>query len=135
MLISELAQKTGLSSHTIRFYEKKGLLAKRYLHRGANNYRHYSKEAIDRITVITTLHAAGFTLEEIKDIVDKWDADKLTPQDGTLLFQQKMDEIDARIAELRQIKVTLLNTLGAHVNKAVEGHIHHPKRDKAKETS
>ena len=127
MLISELAQKTGLSSHTIRFYEKKGLLAKRYLKRSANNYRHYSKEAIDRITVITTLHAAGFTLEEIKDLVDKWDAGKLTSQDGALLFQQKMDEIDARIAELRQIKVTLLRTLGAHVKQATEEHSRPPK--------
>ena len=112
MLISELAQKTGLTSHTIRFYEKRGLLANRYIQRGTNNYRQYSKEAIERITMITTLHAAGFTLSEIKDIMDKWDAGKLTPQDGELFLQQKMDEIDARIAELMQCKVTLLNTLG-----------------------
>jgi len=135
MLISELAQKTGLTSHTIRFYEKRGLLANRYIQRGTNNYRQYSKEAIERITMITTLHAAGFTLSEIKDIMDKWDAGKLTPQDGELFLQQKMDEIDARIAELMQCKVTLLNTLGVHINKAVEGYIHHPKRDEAKETS
>ena len=127
MLISELAQKTGLTSHTIRFYEKRGLLANRYIQRGANNYRQYSKEAIERITMITTLHAAGFTLSEIKDIMDKWDAGMLTPQDGELFLQQKMDEIDARIAELRQIKVTLLRTLGAHVKQATEEHSRPPK--------
>jgi MerR family transcriptional regulator, copper efflux regulator len=128
MLISELAQRTGLTSHTIRFYEKKGLLAKRYIQRGENNYRHYSKEAIERIAAIKALHVAGFTLSEIKDLMDRWDAGKLTPHDGAIFLQQKMDEINARIAELRQIKVTLMSTLGAHIKQATGGHSP-PQRD------
>jgi MerR family transcriptional regulator, copper efflux regulator len=120
MLISELAQKTGLTSHTIRFYEKQGLLAKRYIRRSANNYRHYSEEAIERIAVIKTLRAAGFTLAEIKNLMGKWDAGTLTPREGLNFLQQKMDEIDAKIEELKQIKVALMSTLGAHIKQATE---------------
>jgi MerR family transcriptional regulator, copper efflux regulator len=122
MLINELAQKTGLTSHTIRFYEKQGLLAERYIQRSENNYRHYSEEVIERITVIKTLHAAGFTLSEIKNIIEKWDVGTLTPRDGSNLLQQKMDEIDTRIEEFKQIKVTLMSTLGAHIKQATDEH-------------
>ena len=122
MLISELAQRTGLTSHTIRFYEKQGLLAKRYIRRSENNYRHYSEEVIERITVIKTLHAGGFTLAEIKNLIEKWDAGTLTPRDGSNFLQQKMDEIDVKIEELKQIKVTLMSTLGAHIQQATDRH-------------
>ena len=66
MLISALAQKTGLTVHTIRFYEKKGLLPARFCQRGDNHYRQYSEEAIERVAAIKTLHSAGFTLSEAR---------------------------------------------------------------------
>ncbi len=42
MLIKELAEKTGLTPQTIRFYEKEGFLDTRYIRRRENNYRDYS---------------------------------------------------------------------------------------------
>ena len=126
MLISEFAQKVGLTPHAIRFYEKKGLLAKRYIKRGSNNYRQYSEEAVERIMAIKTLHASGFTLSEIKDLLGKWDSGILTPHEGADLLQQKMDEIDAKIAELSQIKSAFMGKLGAHIRRAT-GRQTHPK--------
>ncbi len=52
MKIQELAQKTGLSVHTIRFYEKQGLLDGRHVRRENNNYRDYSDEAIERLNLV-----------------------------------------------------------------------------------
>ncbi len=43
MFISELEKKTGLTRHTIRFYEKEGFL-ENYIRRGENNYRDYSED-------------------------------------------------------------------------------------------
>ncbi|MGB7538676.1 MAG: MerR family transcriptional regulator [Anaerolineales bacterium] len=127
MLIHELAQKVGLTSHTIRFYEKKGLISKRYIKRGPNNYRQYSDEAVERIMAIKTLQASGFTLSEIKGLLEKWDSGKLTPHEGANLLQQKMDEIDAKIAELRQIKASFMGKLGAHIKQATGGQSLHRK--------
>jgi len=42
MLINELSKKTSLTSHTIRFYEEEGLLDKRHIQCGENNFRYYS---------------------------------------------------------------------------------------------
>ncbi|WP_231575312.1 MerR family DNA-binding transcriptional regulator [Paenibacillus sp. FSL P4-0081] len=46
MKIQELADKMGLTIHTIRFYEKEGLLDERHVRRESNNYRNYSEEAV-----------------------------------------------------------------------------------------
>jgi MerR family transcriptional regulator, copper efflux regulator len=121
MLIKELAQKVGLSTHTIRYYEKENLIPKRYIKRESNNYRQYSQEAVDRLIQIRILHEIGFTLSEIQALLDKWDSGLLSPSDGEDLLQHKLEEIDSKIAELRRIKVVFMNKLGAHIKQATSG--------------
>ncbi len=72
MLISELAQKTGVSKDTIRFYEKVGLLdpSERC---EENNYRWYGDEVVERLAFIKQGKALGFTLGEIKEVINEWD--------------------------------------------------------------
>ncbi len=119
MLIGELAKKTGLQSHTIRYYEKEGLIAKRYIQRGANRYRHYADEVVERIGVIQSLQAAGFTLSEIKDLLERWDAGMLAPPKGELYLRRKLGEvvkrIDEKIAELEQTKAAM-SKLAVHIS-------------------
>jgi MerR family transcriptional regulator, copper efflux regulator len=114
MLISELARKTGLSIDAIRYYEKIGLIAKRYIRREGNNYRRYAEGAIERLALVKILQSAGFTLQEIKDLVDRWDGGKLSPQEGEALLRKKMSEIEAKIAQMHRAKKTLQKILQAH---------------------
>jgi MerR family transcriptional regulator, copper efflux regulator len=118
VLIKELSQKVGLSTHTIRFYEKKKLITERYIQRGTNNYRQYSQDTVERILQIKTLHEVGFTLSEIRNFFDKWDSGELTPKDGEYLLQQKLKEIDAKIMELKRIKINFISKLGVHIKQA-----------------
>jgi DNA-binding transcriptional MerR regulator len=120
MRIGELAQATGLSTHTLRYYEREGLLPKRFVQRRGNNYRDYSEEAKDRIWAIGILSSAGFTLSEAGDLLTRWDEGRLTPEEGTALLLKKAAAIDARIAELQQTKDTLINVLGAHMRETQE---------------
>ena len=66
MLIKELAEKTGLTPQTIRFYEKEGFLDTRYIRRRENNYRDYSEDAVRHLLNLKAGQAAGFTLAELK---------------------------------------------------------------------
>ncbi len=115
--IRELAEKTGLLPHTIRYYEREGLLAQRFIRRSANRYREFTDETVERITVIQALQTAGFTLAEIRDLLERWDAGLLTPTEGPTYLQRKVDEIvtriDQKIAELEQTKAAL-RKLAAH---------------------
>jgi DNA-binding transcriptional MerR regulator len=47
MNISQLAQRTHIKAHTIRFYEKEGLVPQRCVRRRRNNYRDYGEEAVE----------------------------------------------------------------------------------------
>ncbi len=85
--IKELAEKTGLMPHTIRYYEREGLLAQRFIRRGTNRYREFTDEAVERITVIQALQTAGFTLAEVKDLLERWDTGLLTPTEGPIYLQ------------------------------------------------
>src|SRR5689334_22692500 len=96
MLISELAKKTGLTPHTIRFYEKEGFLDKCYIHRGKNNYRYYSEDAIVRLLNLKAGQAAGFTLVELKEIMEADKANEMPTQRKVELILQKMDDIDRK---------------------------------------
>lgn len=111
MLISELAKKTGLTVHTIRFYEEEGLLDTRHVRRGANNYRSYSLEAIERLKLIKQAQATGFTITELKELAEAYDAGSLTKEQQVVSLRRKVEAIGKQIAELELLQTTLLSKL------------------------
>lgn len=66
MLISQLAERTGVRASTLRFYEKFGLLQ---AERTASGYRIYDEDAVERLSFITTAKQLGLPLEEIADLL------------------------------------------------------------------
>ena len=123
MFISELAEKTGLTPYTIRFYEKEGFLDERYIRRGENNYRYYCEDAVERLRNIKAGQAAGFTLTELKEIVEACDTGSLTTQKKVVFLRQKMDAIDRKKAELDRIQTYLASILALmHSEEQVSAH-------------
>lgn len=68
MLIGEIADYFGVSRKTIRLYEKKGIIKPVEVD-AQNGYRYYSTEQIQQMNAVLELKAMGFSLDEIKDIV------------------------------------------------------------------
>ena len=68
MLISEAACKSGLSVHTIRFYEKSELLPP--IRRGADGNRYFSNETIDWLILLASLRDTGMPLKRMKYFAD-----------------------------------------------------------------
>ncbi|NJM08799.1 MerR family transcriptional regulator [Candidatus Gracilibacteria bacterium] len=101
MRIGELAQKTGVSPDTIRFYEKQGLLDASLHDRHANNYRMYRDEAVERLLLIKQAKRFGFTLSELKQLGQQWDADSLSHDDKILVLQEKFSRSSSRYESLR----------------------------------
>ncbi len=69
MLIGEIADFFGISRKAIRLYEKKGIL-KPVKTDAANGYRYYSAEQVQQLNALLELKALGFSLDEIKMILD-----------------------------------------------------------------
>lgn len=112
MQIHELAKKAGIAPHTIRYYEKEGLLDDRFIQRGQNNYRYYTHEALDRLAMIKQGQSAGFTLSEIRILIQAWDADELTSEKQIDYLEEKLAQLKQKIAELSQIEQYIETKLG-----------------------
>lgn len=105
--IQELADLMGLTPHTIRFYEKEGLLDSRHIQREKNNYRNYSDEAIERLRLIKKFQGIGCSLAELKTILQDHDTNARTNQEVIEWILQKINEIERKKDEYDQMLVTL----------------------------
>jgi len=105
MLINELAKRAGVSTHTIRFYERYGLLkGRRDPSVTSNNYLQYDEECVGRLELILEAKSVGFTLAEILEIIDAWYGDVYTKKQKLQILEDKLNALDAKIKELRDMK-------------------------------
>ena len=107
MLIGELSKKSGFTKDTIRFYEKNGLIELDKASRFDNNYKNYSDHVLKRLEVIKQIKDFGFTLVEIKVMIELHEAGVLEQERGRRYVQKKIARIDQKIHELLQVKQTL----------------------------
>jgi DNA-binding transcriptional MerR regulator len=101
--IAELAEAVGVTPRAIRFYESKGLLNPQRVGRN----RVFTRRELARMKLILRGKRLGFSLADIKDYLDLYDADK--SQAGQLRLL--LDKVDARIAELEAQQRDILSAL------------------------
>jgi MerR family Zn(II)-responsive transcriptional regulator of zntA len=104
MRIGELAQRTGLTPDTIRFYEKQGLVDASLYQRHANNYRMYHDAAVDRLLLIKQAKRFGFTLTELRHLGQQWQTQDLSRTDKMKILTEKLHQIEQHMQELEHIK-------------------------------
>jgi len=95
---SELARQAGVSTDTLRLYERKGLLPK--ARRSPNGYREYGPEACARVRLVRQAVAIGFTLDELVRVFKVRDQGGVPCRDVRALGARKLERLDARLAEL-----------------------------------
>lgn len=93
MRITEAAEACGLSAHTIRFYEKSGMLPE--IERGADGHRHFTRRDVEWLTLLYWLRETGMPLKQMRR------------------FTELAKAGDAGIAERRQILANHADTLKA----------------------
>jgi DNA-binding transcriptional MerR regulator len=103
--IGELAQQTGLSVGNLRYYSDLGLLNP--VKRGENGYRYYSSDASQQVEFIKKAQAIGFSLEEIKHILDVRDRGETPCQLVRQLLDHKIEELEFKIKQMMRFKAEL----------------------------
>jgi DNA-binding transcriptional MerR regulator len=109
MRIGDIAQATGISRDTLRFYEKRGLLQAR---RSSNGYRDYPPGAVQWLTYIRTAQSLGFTLAEIEADLPLLADPGASPDALRAALRAKLAEIDRRIDGLAALRADLAARLG-----------------------
>jgi DNA-binding transcriptional MerR regulator len=106
----EVAERAGVNIQTLRYYERRGLLAEPG--RSNGGHRLYPPETVDLLAVIKAAQRLGFTLDEVADLLDAGRRRHPTAS----LRQRALDkiaEVDRRIADLTAIRDSLAEVVDA----------------------
>lgn len=109
MLINELSKKTGLSTHTIRFYEKSGLIeGKQNEAVKSNNYFHYDEVTVEKLEFISDAKSVGFTIREIGQMIDAWYNQKFTKEQKLEILDEKLISLEQKMKEIKEMKKQII---------------------------
>lgn len=107
---NEVAQAAGVNRETLRYYERRGLLEQP--DRSPGGHRLYDDRAVQTLRIIKAAQRLGFTLDEVADLIE---AGRRRGRDSGLQAraQEKLVEIEARMADLETIRTNLLAAIDA----------------------
>lgn len=106
LTIGQVAEQAGVGLETVRFYERKGLIAEP--DRKPSGYRQYDESVVDRLRFIRRAKDLGFTLAEIKDLLSLRIDPGSTCSDVKTRAEAKIADISEKICSLQLMKKALL---------------------------
>jgi DNA-binding transcriptional MerR regulator len=101
LTIAEASARSGLSTHTLRYYERANLL----LHpppRSGNGHRRYTERDLDWLRLLTRLRATGMSIADVRRYAQLARAGAHTAAERRELLQSHRAEVAARIEQLRE---------------------------------
>lgn len=107
--IGDVSKRSGIGIEALRFYEKSGLLDKPS--RTYSGYRVYGEEVLERLSFIKRAQALGFSLDEIRQIVDDARKGESPCDEVREIVRRRMEELDERLRELHRYRKELKSTL------------------------
>ena len=111
--IGGLAKSAGVGVETVRYYQRRGLLPEPA--RPPGEVRRYGDADVRRLKFIRSAQAAGFTLSEIKELIDLDASDDRAR--ARELAKSRVAAIDDKIAELKEARDALAGLATAFANK------------------
>lgn len=110
LIVGELAERTGVATSALRFYEENGLL---HPERNESGHRRYPRPLVRRVAFVVFAQRVGFTLREIRAELDKLPTDRVpTSKDWDRLTETWTTRINERIGELKRLKLGLTGCIG-----------------------
>jgi Zn(II)-responsive transcriptional regulator len=105
LTIGKLARQTGVGVETLRYYERRGLIAPE--RRTDSGYRLFGADAGQRLRFIRHAQALGFSLDEVAELLSLSNRPTESAAEVKRLAQAKIDDIDSRIRDLERVRSAL----------------------------
>jgi len=110
LTIGDLAERSGIATSAIRYYEERGLVRSR---RTTGNQRRYERPMLRRLAFIRTAQRVGLSLEEIEQALATLPSNRTpTKADWTRLSRGWRPRLEAQIAQLERLRDTLDSCIG-----------------------
>lgn len=107
MNIGTVAEKSGVPPKTIPYYETIALI--RPANRRPNGYRSYSVADMRTLTFIKRARSLGFSVEEVRDLLDLWCDRKRTSAAVKALAMRHLEALDRKIGELEAMRKAVVD--------------------------
>ncbi len=111
MKVKEIANAAGVNPDTVRFYTREGLL--RPVRNPDNNYQLYDAEDLRRLRFARKARQLGFSLPEIRQILEQADDHHSPCPMVRDVFTQRLAEVEREIAELQLLRKRMVSALSA----------------------
>ena len=98
--IQDVSKKTGLTAHTLRYYEKEGLISG--VERSQGGFRQYSDEDLERLGLICCLKNTGMSIQEIARFVQLTNEGDHTLAERVELLRAHREQVLERMAEMQK---------------------------------
>jgi MerR family mercuric resistance operon transcriptional regulator len=109
MQIGELAKRTALTVDAIRFYERRQLLPKTT--RSTGGFRLYTAHDIEQLHFIRQMHGLGFSLREIRELMDLRTRKIAACESVRELLKHKVEDVRTKLGELQKLESELVADL------------------------
>jgi DNA-binding transcriptional MerR regulator len=100
LTIQEVSQATGLSTHTLRYYERIGLIHP--IQREANSHRHYTNDDVGWIEFLLKLRATGMSIKDMRRYAELQRQGDATLPERVEMLKALRDDVEARMDELNE---------------------------------
>ncbi len=100
LTIQEVAQATGLSAHTLRYYERIGLIHP--IDRGQNTHRRYTSDDVGWIDFLTKLRATGMSIKDMQRYAELQRRGEETLPERVAMLKSLRDKVEAHMDELNE---------------------------------
>ena len=104
MLIKQFCEATGRPRDTVRFYVKRGLLTPEIGCRPGNRYQVFDAAQVERAKLIKTAQRLGFSLKQIADLGERYDAEEIGSEAKKAVLRAQIDDIAKHEREFRQMR-------------------------------
>jgi DNA-binding transcriptional MerR regulator len=110
MLIREVASLLGVSTDTVRYYEREGLLD-RHVQRLPNGYREYDDAAVKRLRLLLQARRSGMSIAEVKALASAFDEGTLTVDLQLELLRSKLTGLDRQARDLNATRTMIASKI------------------------
>ncbi|MFY0680632.1 MAG: Cu(I)-responsive transcriptional regulator [Thalassovita sp.] len=110
MNISQTAERSGLPTKTIRYYEEIGLIAPE---RSENGYRRFSEADLHKLAFLGRARAMGFSIADCRTLLTLYEDRARASEDVKVIAQHHLARIDAKLTELHHMRDTLAGLVTA----------------------
>jgi DNA-binding transcriptional MerR regulator len=119
--IGDVAERTGLSVHALRFYEREGLMLSQYIRRGTGGHRRYTEMDVKWLVLCIKLRASGMPLGQIRRYAELVRQGSGNEHERLHLLQEQQARVEQQLAELEECHRIITRKVGIYQKHLADG--------------